>query len=184
MGSKMWCSLPLGPLEAEAKAADEASSFAWDVGVREVIFESDSKEVSDDICGTITPWVTIVDIIEGTLHRMQAFRRTQFQHVRRTTNQTAHTLARHAKGISEFVAWLEESPPFLDSLVSREAMQLILFFSIKFQYFSSKKKKKKSVLFYMKKKSKNIYYLSVKQVGDRPMEVHKLEPDIDCVPMQ
>uniref|UniRef100_A0A7N2LNM0 RNase H type-1 domain-containing protein n=1 Tax=Quercus lobata TaxID=97700 RepID=A0A7N2LNM0_QUELO len=33
--------LPLGPLEAEAKAMDVAVSFAWDVGVQEVIFETD-----------------------------------------------------------------------------------------------------------------------------------------------
>ncbi|XP_075653880.1 uncharacterized protein LOC142624231 [Castanea sativa] len=114
--------LSLGLLEAEAKAADEAISVAWDLGDREVIFETDSKVVSDALCGTITPRVTIVDIIEGTLHRLLAFRRTQFQHVRRTANQAAHTLARHAKGISEFVTWIEKSPPFLDSLVSREAM--------------------------------------------------------------
>uniref|UniRef100_A0A7N2MHX6 Reverse transcriptase zinc-binding domain-containing protein n=1 Tax=Quercus lobata TaxID=97700 RepID=A0A7N2MHX6_QUELO len=60
--------LPLGPLEAEAKAADEAVSFAWDVGVREVIFETKSKVVSDALCGTITPQVSFVDVIGGTLH--------------------------------------------------------------------------------------------------------------------
>lgn len=33
--------LPLGPLEAETKAMEEAISFAWDIGVRDVIFETD-----------------------------------------------------------------------------------------------------------------------------------------------
>ena len=65
--------LPLVPLEAEAKAANEAVSFAWDVGVRELIFEMDSKVVSEALCGTITPYVSIVDIIGGTLHPLQAF---------------------------------------------------------------------------------------------------------------
>ena len=60
--------LPLGPLEAKAKAADEAVSFAWDVGVREVIFKTNSKLVFKALCGTITPQVSIVDIIGGTLH--------------------------------------------------------------------------------------------------------------------
>ncbi|XP_075662885.1 uncharacterized protein LOC142632332 [Castanea sativa] len=68
--------LPLGPMEAEAKVVDEAVSFAWDVRVRKVIFETNSKVVSNALCGTITPRVTIVDIIEGALHRLQAFRRT------------------------------------------------------------------------------------------------------------
>ena len=114
--------LPLGPLEAKAKAVDEAVSFAWDVGVREVIFETNSKVVSKALCGTITPQVSIVDIVGGTLHRLQAFQRTQFQHVNREANQATHTLARHAKGISEFITWIEESPPFLKALVFREAM--------------------------------------------------------------
>ena len=47
--------LPLVPLEAEAKAANEAVAFAWDVGVRELIFETNSKVVSKALCGTITP---------------------------------------------------------------------------------------------------------------------------------
>ena len=34
--------LGLGPLEAEAKAMDEATLFAWDVGVMDVIFETNS----------------------------------------------------------------------------------------------------------------------------------------------
>ena len=35
--------LPLGPLEAEAKAMDVAASFAWDIGIRDVIFEKKLK---------------------------------------------------------------------------------------------------------------------------------------------
>ena len=81
--------LLLGPLEAEANAADEAVSFAWDVGVREVIFETVSKVIFEALCGTITPQVSIVDIIGGTLHRLQAFRQTQFQHANREANQAS-----------------------------------------------------------------------------------------------
>ena len=38
--------LSLDPLEAEAKALDETTLFAWDVGVRDVIFETNSSIVS------------------------------------------------------------------------------------------------------------------------------------------
>ena len=58
--------LPLGPLEAEAKAMDEAVLFAWEVGIREAIFETDSSVVSDAIASSTTPPVSIVDVIAGT----------------------------------------------------------------------------------------------------------------------
>ena len=66
--------LPLGPLEAEAKAMDEAVLFAWDVGIREAIFETGSSVVSDAIAGYTTPPVSIVDITAGILLRLQDFR--------------------------------------------------------------------------------------------------------------
>ena len=47
--------LPLAPLEAEAKAMDVAASFAWDMGIRDMVFETDSKVVSGALCGTTTP---------------------------------------------------------------------------------------------------------------------------------
>ena len=34
---------PLGLLEIEAKAIEEGVTFAWDVSIRDVIFEGDSK---------------------------------------------------------------------------------------------------------------------------------------------
>ena len=114
--------LPLGPLEAEAKAIDKAVLFAWDVGIREAIFETDSSVVSDAIAGYTTPPVSIVDITAGILLRLQDFRRTQIQHVRRQANKPAHTLALHAKGVSDFMTWIEECPSFIDSFVSQDAM--------------------------------------------------------------
>ena len=38
--------LPLGPLEAEAKAMDEATLFSRDVGVRDIIFELESMDAA------------------------------------------------------------------------------------------------------------------------------------------
>ena len=47
--------LPLGTLEAEAKAMDVAVSFAWDVGVQEVIFETDSHVIFTALSGSTIP---------------------------------------------------------------------------------------------------------------------------------
>ena len=39
LSKKVFC--PLGPLEVEAKALEEAVDFAWDVGIRDAHFECD-----------------------------------------------------------------------------------------------------------------------------------------------
>ncbi|KAK9990582.1 hypothetical protein SO802_025567 [Lithocarpus litseifolius] len=116
--------LPLGPLEVEAKAMDEAVLFAWHVGIREAVFETDLSVVSDALASSTTPLplVSMVDIIAGTLYRLQDFKHTQLQHVRRQANKPAHALAQHAKGITDFVTWIEESPPFIESFVFQDAM--------------------------------------------------------------
>ena len=46
---------PLGPLEIEAKAMEEGVTFAWDAGIRDVIFEGDSKIISDALMGLCSP---------------------------------------------------------------------------------------------------------------------------------
>ena len=69
--------LPLGSLEAKAKAMDVAASLAWDMGIRDVVFETYSKVVSSALCGTTTPQVSITNIIQGTIHRLQDFKQSQ-----------------------------------------------------------------------------------------------------------
>ena len=116
--------LPLGPLEAEAKALDVAVSFAWDIGVRDVIFETNSNMVFTIISGSTTPPDTIVDVMEGIQLKLQDFRRSQVQHMRQQGNKLAHALAQHAKGIHSFVTWIEECPHFIESLVFHYAIYL------------------------------------------------------------
>ena len=89
--------LPLGPLEAEAMAMDEAVSFTWYIGVRDVVFETDSSMVTEALNGSTTPQVTIANLIVDTQHRLQDFRMTHLQHVKRQGNKPAYFLAKDAK---------------------------------------------------------------------------------------
>lgn len=68
-------------MEAKAKALEESILFSWDVGVQDVIFESDSKIVCDAIIGSSEPPSAISTLIEGIRLRLQDFRRARASHV-------------------------------------------------------------------------------------------------------
>ena len=65
--------LPLGPLEAKAKAMEEAIYFAKDIGLQDVIFETDSLTISGALNDTSTTLATIEDIIRGTHNSLHDF---------------------------------------------------------------------------------------------------------------
>ena len=65
--------LPLGPLEAKAKAMEEAIYFAKDIGLQDVIFETDSSTISGALNDTSTTLATIEDIIRGTHDSLHDF---------------------------------------------------------------------------------------------------------------
>lgn len=49
---------------SEAMAMEEGVTFAWDVGVRDVVFEYDSKIVFDALNGFSEPPVSIANVID------------------------------------------------------------------------------------------------------------------------
>ena len=70
--------------------------FAWDVGVREVIFECDSTIVAEALKGLSEPPTATSSIIEGIRNKLQDFRQVHISHVRRQGNCSAHILAQYA----------------------------------------------------------------------------------------
>ena len=69
---------PLGPLEIEAKAMEEGVTFASDVGIRDVIFEGDSKIVFDALMGLGSPPMAVSNILTRASQRLQGFRSVKF----------------------------------------------------------------------------------------------------------
>ena len=122
LSKKVFC--PLGPLEAEAKALEEAVDFAWDVGIRDAHFECDSKMIVDAVLCTICPQASIYNIITGIGQKVQAFRSFQFSQIKRTGNRPAHILAQHAKNIDNYVTWIEENPDFIESALAQDILLL------------------------------------------------------------
>ena len=72
-------------------------SFACDVGLREVIFECDSKIVSNAFLGLCIPLMIISNILAEESLKIHDFQLTQVSHVRRQGNRQAHILAKHPK---------------------------------------------------------------------------------------
>ena len=65
--------LPLAPLEAEAKALDEATVFAWEIGVKDVIFETDYAIVCHAIESPTDAPISISTVVFGLCSRLHEF---------------------------------------------------------------------------------------------------------------
>ncbi|XP_030939482.1 uncharacterized protein LOC115964280 [Quercus lobata] len=108
--------------EAEILACRRAVEFALECGFREMVVEGDNQSVMSALerkrC--LSSWVG--HILQDVLCLLNDFRWSQVQFAKRSANTVAHLLARHAKGRSHDVIWLEESPPpvlqvlYLDSI--------------------------------------------------------------------
>ncbi|KAK9998457.1 hypothetical protein SO802_018060 [Lithocarpus litseifolius] len=90
---------PLGPLEIEAKVMKIRVSFAWDIGIRDVIVESDSKTVVDTLLRLCTSLMVVSNVSTGIAYKFQDFRSVQVSHVKRQGNKSTHLLAKFAKEI-------------------------------------------------------------------------------------
>lgn len=79
------------------------------MGIREVIFERDSKIVSLGLC---TPPMVISNNLAKLSLKFQDFRLIQVSHVKFQRNRPAHILAKHTKDIvigDNFVTWIKEN---------------------------------------------------------------------------
>ena len=101
---------------------DVAISFTKDIGLQEVTFESDSSVLIGALSDTSKVPISIENIITGIQNKQQHFRQHQMLHVRRQGNTPAHHLARHAKGLDNFVICIEETLSFIESAVIQDAL--------------------------------------------------------------
>ena len=99
---------PLGAMEVEAKAMEETVRFAWEMGIRDCLFESDSLTVVNAMLRRTEAPSSIVNVISGSLSQLYRFREVNFHHVGRSGNKAAHTLAQFAKSVSDQTASVED----------------------------------------------------------------------------
>ena len=88
---------PLGALKVEAKAMEEEITFAWDMGIRDCIFESDALTIVNAMLRLTNPPSSIANNIASSFSHLYQFHSIQFSHVPRSGNKVAHTLAQLAR---------------------------------------------------------------------------------------
>ena len=64
------------------KAMKIGVAFAWDVSIRDVIVEGDSKIVTDTVQGLYTPSMVVFNVLVGLAHKLKDFRSIQIFHVK------------------------------------------------------------------------------------------------------
>ena len=100
----------LGVCEVEVLAAAWALSFAFDVGVKRDVLEGDSMAV---ISGLREDGLVLVPyglLLEDVRILSQHFDELHYSHTKREGNCLAHSLARYAIGIPDFLVWMEDVP--------------------------------------------------------------------------
>ena len=105
---------PLGVIEIESKAIEAGLLFAQDISIWDIVVESDSLIMVQALNGTSAPPSAVSAVVQGIMDLSKGFCRVEFSHVKRQENRLAHVLAKHALGIVDFIAWIEEMPCFLE----------------------------------------------------------------------
>ncbi|XP_075665575.1 uncharacterized protein LOC142635273 [Castanea sativa] len=124
--SKKW-ELPLGALEIEAKAVEEGVRLAWDLGLKQIIIESDSQIVVNSIRDHHLAPSSIQKVIEGLIVDLRSFEEWKVSHICRRSNSAAHIMARHAKFVIDRVIWVEDTPPIIAAQVQHDVLYMTSF---------------------------------------------------------
>ena len=97
--------------EVEAMAAGLALSFAAEIGVKNAILEGDSLLVVNALTDFESSMSHIGPLINDANYYSYSFEKLLYSHVIRDCNSVAHSLAKHALNIQDFLVWTEETPP-------------------------------------------------------------------------
>lgn len=116
--------LPLKALEAEAMAVQEGVQLAWDLGLKEVVVESDSSTVIFALSSANPPPWSIQKVIEGSKQSLNRFNSWIATHICRSGNVAAHLMAKNAITVADCIVWVEDIPPIIAMQVSKDVSTL------------------------------------------------------------
>ena len=115
---------PYKAVEIESLAAAMALSFATDLGFRCVILEGDSMEVIQALRENTQPLTPTGLQIEDVREFSQNFDELLYSHTKRDGNAIAHSLAKYALSIPDFLVWMEDVPSYILPIVQVDLARL------------------------------------------------------------
>ena len=92
-------------------AATRALEFALEIGITDAVMERDSLLVTQALVAHTNSLAPLGYLITDAKFLSNNFNKLHYSHVKREGNKIAHSLARHAKHIVNFVVWMEIVPP-------------------------------------------------------------------------
>ena len=113
---------PLGAIETESKAIEVGLLFAQDIGIQDIVVESDSLIMVQALNGTSAPPFAVSAVVQGIMDLSKGYRRVEFSPVKRQGNKPTHVLAKQALGVVDFIAWIEETPCFLEQALIHDVI--------------------------------------------------------------
>ena len=91
------------PLDIETLAASRALKFAADLGFNKVVLKGDCEVLMKALKGGDQFLSTVGLVMDDIQYDANLFYQLRYSHVRREGNKVAHSLARHALEITDFV---------------------------------------------------------------------------------
>ena len=100
--------------------------FAVEIGISDAEFEGDSLTICNALRYHDQFFASYGDIIDEVCLLARSLQRCSFSHVKREGNHVAHMLARRAIELQvNFLVWLENVPPYLESVIQSELITII-----------------------------------------------------------
>ncbi|XP_042939476.1 uncharacterized protein LOC122274506 [Carya illinoinensis] len=105
------------PLLAEAYGTLQATTFGLELGLRKIILQGDSLQITQALKKKDANWTSVGMFVSEAKEIRKNFLKRDVLHVRRDGNVIAHVLAKDALVISDVIVTMEESPPFISDLI-------------------------------------------------------------------
>ena len=102
--------LPNSMVEVEAMSCRRVVKFVSEVGIQEAIFEGDSLIVIQALNNGSASEASYGNLIDNIIFLASHLSKVEFSHVKRSCNRVANALAKKAKTINVFQAWIEDLP--------------------------------------------------------------------------